>query len=325
MLDYQYKFIKLNKSYGIRLMNNADDKDIDLFFELFYDCFGFRQHLDKIWFNWYYNQNPNGICNNYLLFDIEHNKLIGAYGFAKIPYYLENKEKIGVLGVNGFIHKDYTKRGLYAELMNYGLKIETKNNLAFSFPHGNNKGSVKGHFNSNWKLFEDLHFFEKEINKRIINKPENIEILEDDFKAIDFEQFNKKNFAFIKDTGFLNWRYTQRPYRKYISIGFKDQENVIAYMILGKYINQDKLIRTQIVDFNAIDINTFEQLLKGAEYFAQIEQSYKIDLILGMGSKYIESLKKQNFHKSGEVYKLMIYPDINESNSNALLGDFDAV
>lgn len=324
MLEFIHQFKNANTHYGIRLMNNNSD-DIDLFFELFYDCFGIRSHLDRVWFDWYYNKNPLGQCNNYLLFDLEKNKLIGAYGFAKIGYSLNFKKKIGVLGINGFIHKEYTKKGLYAELINFGLANETKDNLAFSFPHGNNIGSIKGHLKSNWSLFEDLHFFEKILTNEKIEKHKSIELIPEDFSSINFNFFDNSRFSFIKNKSFLKWRYTERPHRDYTIFGYRNEGEILGYMILGKYVNKDNTIRTQIVDFNAINTKIFDTLLLGAEHYAQINESEKLDLIIGLKSKYIKSVEGNNYKNSGEFYRLMIYPDINEPISNALLGDFDAV
>lgn len=323
MNNYLEMFTVDNSIFGVKLMDNKNEEEIKTFFTLFNECFGERPHLDKDWYNWYYCSNPKGECNNYLLFDVNNAVLVGAYGFAKIQYSINLKSNIGVLGVNGMISKNYGRRGLFSKLMTIGLNYETNTNLAFSFPHGFNLSSVKGHLNCGWSLNENLHFYEL-ISKNTIVKTNKIKILTiDDLSKIEFGLFNKKSdFYFNRDKDFIRWRFFERPSKEYIVLGnFVSEQLINGYIILGKYLNKNQKIITQIVDYRVENAEVLEQLIKTALVNGDVT-----NLMISELSENLTIFKKMGFEKKEECYKLMIYPDkIDNMYIEGLLGDFDVV
>lgn len=132
-----------NIKLTIQLMDTSDEKEINKFLISFYKSFGLRYSLDFNWFNWYYNNNPVGKCLNYTLLN-DKDDIVGAFGYFKFNYRLNKVSKKGVISVNGFINPDYTRMGLYTELIYESLKdIHKSYDLAFSYPHSDNIGSVK--------------------------------------------------------------------------------------------------------------------------------------------------------------------------------------
>ncbi|CAM4084840.1 GNAT family N-acetyltransferase [Flavobacterium sinopsychrotolerans] len=323
MNNYLETFTVDNSIFGVKLMDNENEEEIKIFFTLFNECFGERAHLDKEWYNWYYSSNPKGECNNYLLFDVNNAILVGAYGFAKIQYTINLKSNTGVLGVNGMISKKYGRRGLFSKLMTIALNYETKTNLAFSFPHGFNLSSVKGHINCGWSLNENFHFYEL-ISKTPIAKNKKIKILTiDDLSKIEFGLFNKEsNFYFNRDKDFIKWRFFERPSKEYIIVGnFVSDQLINGYMILGRYLNKDQKIITQIVDYRVENAEVLENLIKTALVNGAI-----INLLISEVSENLRIFKKIGFEKKEECYKLMTYPDtIDNMYFEGLLGDFDVV
>ena len=323
-MNYLETFSVDGVSFGVRLMDNNNENEINTFFKLFNECFGQRPHLDKSWYNWYYCNNPNGVCNNYLLFDVDKDTLIGAYGFAKVECAIQAKKEIGVLGVNGMISKDYGKKGLFAKLMSIGLKYETANNLGFSFPNGFNQASIKGHFNCGWTLFEDLHFYEHSSTVLPIIGNVVKELFESDLMKIKTELFNQDSkFYFNRSVEFLKWRFFDRPHKDYVIIGnFVSDEEINGYMIIGTYVNKNQEIISQIVDYRVGNNAVLEMLINEAI----IRKINLINLIISDLSNDLSIFEKMGFNRVDECYKLLIYPNITGSLlSGGLLGDFDAV
>ncbi|MFV8372656.1 hypothetical protein [Flavobacterium sp. LB2P6] len=323
MKNYLETFTVDDTIFGVKLMDNKNEEEVKIFFTLFNECFGERPYLDKEWYNWYYCSNPKGECNNYLLFDINNALLVGAYGFAKIQYTIKSKSNIGVLGVNGMISNKYGRRGLFSKLMTIGLNYETNSNLAFSFPHGFNLSSVKGHVNCGWSLNENLHFYEL-TSKKTNTKNEKIKILTiDDLSKIEFGLFNKESdFYFNRDIDFIKWRFFGRPSKQYIVLGnFVSDQVINGYIILGKYLNKDQKIITQIVDYRVENSEVLEDLIKKTLVYGAI-----INLLISEVSVNLPIFKKTGFNKKEECYKLMTYPDHNDTlDLGGVLGDFDVV
>lgn len=323
MKNYLETFTVDNIIFGVTLMDNQNEEEVKTFFTLFNECFGERPHLDKEWYNWYYCSNPKGECNNFLLFDINNAVLVGAYGFAKIQYTIKSKSNIGVLGVNGMISNKYGRRGLFSKLMTIGLNYETNTNLAFSFPHGFNLSSFKGHINCGWSLNENIHFYEL-ISKTTNTKNEKIKLLTiDDLSKIEFGLFSKESdFYFNRDLDFLKWRFFERPSKEYIVLGnFVSDQLINGYMILGKYLNKDQKIITQIVDYRVENCEVLEELIKTA-----LDNGDIINLLISEVSGNLPIFKKTGFKKMEECYQLMTYPDNNDNlHFDGLLGDFDVV
>ena len=322
-----------NVRFGVYIMNNHDESEVKKFLSMFYKCFGFRKYLDKTWFHWFYNTNPSGVCSNYILLDLDKNIFIGAYGFSKTEYVLYGEKKSGILGINGMIIKEYGRKGLYSRLMDIALERENlKNKLAFSFPHGANIGSIKGHYKSNWSDLDNLNFYFKNktnLSKKHIDRVRKISNL-NNLEIINFNSFNKdKNFYFSKSIEWLNWRFINRPHKNYIFIGYYDSDNILnSYMVLGFYHSKKNIIRCQIVDYGIKNKDILNNLLIKAESIALENNADFLDLIISDYSEDLNVFLKKQYNKSEEFYKLLIFPKYNLLNNlkiNALLGYFDAV
>jgi len=319
-----------NVLYGVYLMDNKDNDEIENFFLMFHSCFGIREDLDKTWFNWFYNANPAGVCKNYILLDVSKNIYVGAYGFAKIRYVLNGIRKLGGLGINAMILKEYGRRGLFSRLMDIGLEKENynKDRLAFSFPHWANIGSVKGHYKSGWSDLDRNHFYYKDKTSISIKSIDCVREVSNT-AIIDFNLFKKgKMFYFDKTNDWLTWRFTNRPNRKYIILGNYESDNYInGYMVLVFYRSKNNVTRCQIVDYGIKNANILRNLLIKAENIAVKGNADVLDIMLSDHSDDLDVFLNNRFKKSDEFYHLLVFPNHNLSsrkNINALLGDFDA-
>ena len=317
-----------NTQYGVFKMDNKDNKEVENFLSMFYSCFGFRECIDTVWFNWFYNTNPVGECNNYILLDLNKNIFVGSYGFAKINYVLDGEMRLGGLGVNGMVLKDYGRKGLYSRLINIGLEKENyQDRFAFSFPHGTNTGSVKCHYNSNWSDLDRIHFYSEDKTNFSIKFIDNVKEIKNT-AIIDFNSFNKeKRFYFNKSNDWLTWRFVNRPYKKYTIIGNYESDNYISgYVVLGFYRSKNNITRCQIIDYGIQNANILKNLLIKAENIAVESNVDILDLIISDHSDDLTVFLNKQFKKSEEFYYLLVFPNHKSSKTkyiNALLGDFD--
>lgn len=325
-MHYLETFSIENTSFGVKKMNHKSKDEIDAFFTLFNHCFGKRLHLSKRWYEWYYCQNPTGECNNYLLFDIDNPALVGAYGFAKIQYMHNSEIKLGALGVNAMVSKEYGRKGLFVRLMQIALSYETGPNIAFSFPHGNNIGSEKGHLKAGWSLQENLHFYEM-ISKNHCNVIADTvkEIEKKNLNKIKFELFNKNSdFHFNRNEEFIKWRFFDRPSKEYVVLGnFVTEECINGYLIIGTYVNKHNgEVIKQIVDYRV----EYSEVLIPLISKAFILEGDVFNIMISDHSNDLTVLKNMGFKRTEDHYKLMAFPDDKKTMFfNGLLGDFDVV
>lgn len=311
--------------FGIFLFDNF--KDEESFLNLFYDCFGKRTALDKDWYYWFYENNPYGKCNNYGLINLKSNELTGAFGYSKIGYEDRNMFYTGRLAVNGMVNKKYTGRGLYSYLIYESSELELeKNDFLFSFPHGNNVPSFKGHINAGWKILSKNYFYSKKYFRNI--KADDVKICEniDELKYFDFSSFYRDDgFRFFRNYDWLKWRYLSRPNKKYFYLISYSGSQVMGYMILGSYISA-KEKRCQIVDYRVCKTNSLDNLILASENIACKNNFNKLDIMLNGESVDTDLFLQNNFIREDNYYDLLIYSKIKTNlKINSLLGDFDVV
>lgn len=323
-----FEFENNNNIFIIKLMDNNDAHSATAYMTLFNDCFGTREHLDIDWYYWFFTKNPLGNCNNYVLYEKNKNEMVGAFAFSPLEYCYNQNKIIGKLAVNGMINKNYTKRGLYSILIQEISKSENrKHKLLFSFPHGDNKPSSKGHLNANWNFNQRCYFYSKKNMK--LNKVDE-ELLSqsvESLQELDFTKFNiGKEFYFCRNYEWINWRYSQRPKKKYYYLISRDENgSIYGYMILGIFENR-LARRCQIVDFLSLDDYSFNDLLKLSENVALKEKCSILDIMISEFAHETQILTNYGFMKTNEYYELLIYGNtVTSMIINPLLGDFDAV
>jgi len=322
---------KNNKEYAVRLLDNEDAGEVDRYFDLYYEAFGVRPHLDKTWFNWFNNLNPLGKCNNYILVDLEKNKIAGTYGLSKIMTINSGEKMLSGLGVNGMVGKDYRRQGLYADLMQIALSAENTTSFYYSFPHSSNIGTIKGHKNAKWKSLKKLFFYEKR-NLERFSSLNSIELDSfDALKEIDFHLFQKsKHVFFYRSAEWLAWRFLERPHKKYNIIAtFDKSSDITGYMVLGYYHNANNIIRCQIVDYGAQNSASLDDMIKKAQSIALDNNAQIIDLIMDQYSGDLPVFLTGGYSNTDESYEMFTFSKNEEIvvpvEIKTVLGDFDAV
>ena len=298
-------------------MDTSNEDEINKFLISYYKSFGLRYSLDSTWFKWFYNDNPSGKCVNYILTN-ENNEIIGAFGYSIFSYSFNEVEKKGVIGINGFINPDYTGLGLYTDLILETLKdIHRKYDLAFSFPHSDNLGSVKGHINSEWKFTNDFYFYVKNIKpKEIISIDENI--LESKFECLRNYKFSRRPESFfIKSFEWLNWRFYERPDKDYEVFIYKNSHNIIeGYVVYTLYQDKSGLKRFQIADYDYIKNEVFMKLLAKVSQLGSKYKCSTFEFLVNEEHFDTEILLKESYVKKEESYKMFVNGDLAKLNIN---------
>ena len=289
----------------IEIMDTADEEEINLFLQSFYKSFGPRYSFDANWFNWFYNENPSGKCVNFLLVN-QKKEIIGAYGYSLFRYFQNREVRKGVIGINGFINPEYTRKGLYSILMSRSLKyIHQKYVLAVSYLHHQNQGTVKGHLKSEWKHVKDFYFFVRQLNSSPSCPIENI-IGQDKFSSLRNYPFSRtENNFFCKSYQWLHWRFKERPDKKYQVLIEEDSGNIGGYIIYTVYNADLDLRRCQVAEYDYQERKHFIRLLDKVMAAAVEKDCNTVEFLANEDNQDTEILIEQKFAKTDEYYSMV--------------------
>jgi RimJ/RimL family protein N-acetyltransferase len=322
-----HSFERNGISYDIKLLNNLDREETASYFDLFYKCFGKRPHLDQAWFDWFYNKNPYGSCNNYALVDRAKNTFAGVYGLAKYKLVDGERSCLCGVGVNGMISSDYRNQGLYAELMRIIINHKDENEVAVSYPHGQNRGSVLGHLKAGWELLKKPEFY-KTSALQAIKREENVREIFSFKELPGLADLDAGYHSYFEKTAeWLEWRFFSRPHKTYDVLAYLDAHgNAQGYIILGYY--KGTVSRCQLLDYRANNNQILAALVKEAKNKAAERQCDELDLWLDDHSKELPLFMENGFHKTGEFYELMVFSKKGykfDTGIKTVLADLDAV
>ena len=303
-MKYLEKLKCENESLTMELMDTADEEEIHLFLQSFYKSFGPRYSFDMSWFNWFYNINPAGRCINFLLVN-QKREIIGAYGYSPFQYFQNRKVREGVIGINGFINPEYTRKGLYSRLISRSLvHIHQKYFLAVSYLHHQNQGTIKGHIKSDWKLIKDFHFFVRHLNPVSSSTIENV-APRDKISSLREYNFHKtENAFFCKSYQWLHWRFEERPDKKYQVLIEEDNGDIGGYLIYTFYNENPTFHRCQVADYDYQDSNFFIRLLEKLVIIASEQGCDTVEFLANEDNQDSEILHKQSFAKIDEHYSM---------------------
>ena len=290
----------------IQLMDTLNEEEINNFLISFYKSFGLRSNFNFNWFNWFYNENPLGKCRNYILTN-ENRDIVGGFGYSLFNYSFKGVSKIGVIGINGFINPDYTGLGLYTQLISETLKdVHRSYDLAFSFPHSDNKASIKGHINSDWKHIKKLDFYVKKINSEENLHP-NKNIIISKIEALKEFDFNSsRDSFFIKNYERLDWRFYKRPDKNYKTLIYKRNNNIIGYIIYTLYNDKDGSHRCQVADYDYLEKIAFIQLIDELSLIGKKYNYSTIEFLVNEDHSDTKVLTDLSFVKKKESYEMFI-------------------
>lgn len=247
--------------YSIRLATREDAKDV---LSLMCACFGERDFLNEKWYYWFNFHCPTGHNRNYIAIDNTTGHFVGGYGLLPIRIKTNDQIVDGSLCTNVMTHPEHQGKGLFTQMGRYCIANEEKygSKLVLGVP---NQNAYRGHMKVGWRHISDLVFIAKFTfrNKPFISR--EIPIFDTRIDTFLHEVAKHANFMVVKDRKFLNWRYPQRPDKKYKLFIFERNGNIDGYMIL-KHFDANNYKKTHILDIMAQSKEAFDDLILAAEY-----------------------------------------------------------
>tara|TARA_Y100000592_G_C5456896_1_gene311855 strand:- start:1072 stop:1986 length:915 start_codon:yes stop_codon:yes gene_type:complete len=290
-------------------------KEINQWLELFEACFGKRSNLNKEWYYWY-----NTLYRDNNIFIVkDKNKIIASYGLYPLNLNFKNTPKQGYLCHNVMTHPEYAGQGLFTKLGKYAISNVSKDSILIGIPNSN---AIKGHYKVGWQEMPNINFYTKTSFK---NYNHNFTPI-DKFYKKDNEKINnflsKYNFSLKKNSNYLNWRYSTRPYIKY---KIYKSNPFTSYVVLKHFIEENKL---HIVDYGYDTDNDFINIIKFSESLA-FKLKVNILNLWNINTKEQKTLLKYSFFKDSNFNKFILYNNNIKFNNENLdnwcinLGDND--
>jgi hypothetical protein len=224
----------------------------------------FRE-IDKKIFEWYFKKE-----NYFTILKNIDSSFIGIYGLLRVSLNFDSNSIDSFLCHNVGILNEYSGQGLFQFIAEKALSNYCNDdNLVLGFP---NRASYKGHIRVGWEPIANVRFLQFD------DLAQNM-YLSDNYKFIKIDKFDKEldkvvnrfnsNFSLslVKNSEFLNWRVS-KPHNRYLAFLLKKDGEIGGYFILKKH-EEGREKRLHLVDYNFIDIEALEEIIKFSIKFYQ--------------------------------------------------------
>jgi len=308
----------------------ATPNDGEAIIGLFERVFGERRTLNH--WQWKYIDNPaDKTC---MIVAEDGGKIVGHH--ALVPFWMNlwGRRVLGAKSADRMVHPDYRRRGLSISLLEQLMAQAASEgiDLAYSVPNKKAFSSMMkffGPFLGEWPAFIKI-LNPKAIIKRkthssavatVTAKPVNVvlnllasfrrpeDIRPVKIKEVDFfdERFDdlwlkvkdSLSVSVWRDSGYLNWRYTSCPDRKYTILTAETESGLIGYIVLRAGIKG--WLSGRIIDFLFLPENAAEASVlvsAGLDHLRERGLETASCHITGHGP-FLRLLKRQGFFKYG--------------------------
>jgi GNAT superfamily N-acetyltransferase len=299
-----------------------------------------EEKLDEKFWRWEFVKGPDGRAWIYIVED--EDKIIGH--FADIPrrFSVQGEVVLGTLSLDLMVHPDYWRRGIFAEMGNYGIRRVKQEHGLFLTAYPIRRETIHGLKKIGWKeivelpvlvypisfsgiLNRYLHFrplslllggvgkvfyflllgLKKEKEKEKINIEEVVE-LDDQFDLFLEKAIFLSAIIGVRDRPFLKWRYLQHPTWQYTIFRGERRGETTGYIILRK-VDLLKFNSAVIVDLLALDEDTLTALVKKGIEHSQKEGADLLGFMVPQGHLYYKALKGMGFLSSPKTFQFMVY------------------
>jgi hypothetical protein len=293
----------------------------DTFLETYKDIFRF---IPIEYFRWYDQR-----INHWGLLYNEEKILFGIYGLCQTSVNIAGKCFSASLCHNVGIKKEYEGKGFFQYIGDKTLNSVLKDdNYALGFP---NILSTRGHIKIGWNQLSTVSFYSyKGIPTKFSSKYDVVKVdkFDDEIDQLFKNGYKYISFSVYKDKDYLNWRLN-KPEADYSCFLFKDSINVLGYIIIKKF-NKDSINKMHIVDFFALNLKVYDEMIKFAinEYQVsgcELFNSWAVDNTI-----YSDLFLKNDFEKSSDYsYPIILFNKKDDSfiykidKTNILITLFD--
>lgn len=298
-----------------RRVQQKDIRDIQLKFSKI-----FKKKISKKYYIWKYKQQ-----NKFNSFVTTYNgKIIAHVGYSIKKIILENKKSIFfAYRHSSFVLKNYRKKGIYLNLIDYSNSIIKKiTPLVICWPNKNNMISSKKI--KNFSIIKKINPYEVKFEgKKITNN-----FIKKNFNLFRKHSFNKnifltchKNWSIKKNDNYLKFRYGLHPDNKYFS-----ETDIENYLIIFKLSQINKKNIINILEFiykNSPEIY-LEKFISKFEFHDCTIQIWLNDHQLNISKKVkFPLIKNKNITFNACYYPITKKIIKNLKNYNYSMGDTD--
>ena len=182
-------------------------------------------------------QNPFGKAVNF--FSYQGKKIIAHFGAVPLKWIIKNKEILGSCSIAMMVKPEWQNKGLVKFIGDKVFESLKKNKIVFVYGYPNQK-ALALHI----KFWNYSNF----INQKTYTLKKRIKITSNIFQTFKVTNFTKKYDLFWnnnkndyeaildRNSKFLNWRYLNRPDKKYFCYYVLDNNgNIVGYFVLKSY------------------------------------------------------------------------------------------
>ena len=261
----------------IRLVKHREK--IDELVDLFSAAFG-RNMSAELW-DWKYIQNPLATPDPEVIVALDNGRIVGARPFRLAEMWLGNEKVKAPLGGNAMVHPEHQRKGIYSQMLQFGLNYLRENGYALSCGFTNEK-SLPGNLKQGFRIVAPTETMFRAINpqklisyglgnkvlggglgflydKFLNTKPRETFQPSAFFQIEIFDQFNEglKEIDTLRDTSlielvrsesYLRWRFARCPNRKYRYVVAKRDETLWGYAVVSVQAQSSGLVCGYIVD-----------------------------------------------------------------------------
>ena len=222
--------------------------------DLIKNTYGKSEATDRKYFNWQYNENPQGKAVVVLCFDDEKNLIIGNEAIIASDLNIDNVGVKASISLNSAIHTEYRRKGIFSKLVSELPDLAMKEGItsAYGVPNPN---SHKAFLKLGWKEITQLPLLVRFLNPsnyfsnamKIFFKPISFFYRIKNLEKLGIEKYNGDFFEFDQLTSelskrfkvtqnrnhkYLQWRYNDHPSRKYDIYIIRKESKIIGYIIV---------------------------------------------------------------------------------------------
>ena len=264
----------LNNDYQI-CMNISQWKNSELenqgILDLIENAYGTSELKDPKYFNWQYNENPQGNAIIVLCLDEEkENFVIGQESIIPSVLNIDKNQIKASFSLNTIVHTNYRRRGIFSKLVNALPDFAMKEGIVsvYGVPNSN---SHKAFLKEGWKEIGQLPFLVRILNPsnyfnnalKIFLRPisyfykiknlDKIGVEKYEGNFVEFDQLTSNlpkriRVSQNRNHRYLQWRYHDHPTRKYDTYIIRKESEIIGYIITRKTKFKGKPIGV-ILDF----------------------------------------------------------------------------
>ncbi len=239
-------------------------EDMPAALSLMNGCFP-TQHTQE-WWHWKYNQNVFG--KSIVLVAEKHGKIVGLRGFWRWDFAYHGRVLRAAAPVDACVAPEYRRRGVFTALTVEALQQAARQNLQFlyGFP---GKYSTPGYLRLGWSCWDEFEWYIKPLrlarmswrSLRYRNEHRHSLPLDKPIDANVLRQWKYQQTSGLISTrllsGFLNWRYAQRPDVCYGIAGnpTEDNQNIGIYRLDSRRKLREFLL-VDVIGFTEASLET---------------------------------------------------------------------